>query len=251
MTIRAVLFDLGGTLLHYADPQHDDPQRPFRRVTMLGVRAVLDQLAAGGRPVPSFDQLALEVDRQIGQTFRSLLQVDGGGSVETSIRAALAELGVSQGDQAWAALRLAFYEPINRIVSPRLGLRETLDALRGAGMKLGLISNTFWAADLHDRHLADYGLLDYLPVRIYSSELHHSKPYPLIFATALERLGVAAAESIYVGDRPDVDVVGAQRAGLRGILIRSPYENTPLDGIQPDAIIDELPDLPAALERIA
>jgi phosphoglycolate phosphatase-like HAD superfamily hydrolase len=44
-----------------------------------------------------------------------------------------------------------------------------------------------------------------------------------------------------------VDVAGAQRAGLRGILIRSPYEQTPLGETHPDAVIDELPDLLPAL----
>jgi putative hydrolase of the HAD superfamily len=250
MTIRAVLFDLGGTLLHYHDPEHNDPQRPFYRVTMLGVRGVVDRLAAEGVAVPGFDQVAAATDKHIGQVFRSLMAENGGGSIETPIRSALAELGVPLNDQAWSALRTTFYAPINQIVAPRLGLRETLDALQTAGYVLGLISNSFWAADVHDGHLADEGLLDSLPVRIYSCEFGRSKPDPSIFQAALERLAVPAAESVYVGDRPDADVGGAQAAGLRGILIHSPHEESPLGGVLPDATIDELPELPAALQKL-
>src|SRR5262249_45163127 len=108
-------------------------------------------------------------------------------------------------------------------------------------------SNTYWAADLHDAHLATYGLLDLLPMRLYSCDFPHIKPHPAIFEAALERMGVPAADSLYVGDRPDADVAGAQKAGMRGALIRSPHESSPLDGVTPDAIIDELPDLVEAV----
>lgn len=248
MTIRAVLFDLGGTLLHYHDAHSDDPRRHFRRVMLLGVRELLDQLAAEGARIPSEEQTEQTVDRHVARMMIALQETQGGGSIEGPIRAALAEVGLGLDDARWAALRMRLYTWISGTVSARIGVRETLETLRTAYL-LGLISNSNWAADLHDQHLAEYGLLDALPVRIYSCDMPHMKPHPSIFQAALDRLGVTASESVYVGDRPDIDVAGAQRAGLRGILIWSPYEDTPLDGYHPDAIVEELPELPAALER--
>lgn len=45
------------------------------------------------------------------------------------------------------------------------------------------------------------------------------KPEPLLFEIALERLGVPARDAIVIGDNPLTDALGAQRAGLRAILV--------------------------------
>ncbi len=134
---------------------------------------------------------------------------------------------------------------------PRSGLKDTLSTLQDQGYQLGLISNTFWAADLHDRHLSEHHILEHLPLRIYSCDVPRVKPHPSVFDMAIKQLNVAPGEAIYVGDRPDVDVHGAQQAGWRGILIRSPYLDQSLGTVVPDVIIDELPDLPPALEQLS
>ena len=247
MIFKAVLFDLGGTLIHYHDPEETDLARPFRRVTMLGIKAVMEQVASSGASLPPAEEIGGIVDKHIGTSFRTLIEKQLGGTVETPVRAALGEMGIALSDAGWGNLRPAFYSAINQIASPRVGGPEMLAGLAGAGIKLGLISNTFWAADLHDQHLVDHGLIEHLPVRVYSCDFGYSKPHPSIFQHTLEKLGVDAADAVYVGDRPDADVGGSQSAGMRGVLIRSPYENGQYDGIMPDATIDELPDLPAAI----
>ena len=50
-----------------------------------------------------------------------------------------------------------------------------------------------------------------------------SKPDPRIFQIALDAIGVAAADSWYVGDMPGIDVVGARAAGLWPIVM-DPYD---------------------------
>lgn len=242
-----MLFDLGGTLLHYHDPEETDHQRPFRRVTLLGIKEVLKQSAPSGTVLPPADEIGAIVDKHIGATLRALLEKQEGGTIETPVRAALAEMGIDLSDSDWQTLRPAFYSAINQIVSPRVGGPYMLAGLHAAGIKLGLISNTFWASDLHDRHLADHDLLDRLPVRVYSCDFGHIKPHRSIFMHGLEQLGIEAAEAVYVGDRPDADVAGSQAAGMHAVLIRSPYESATWDGITPDAVIDELPDLPEAI----
>jgi putative hydrolase of the HAD superfamily len=248
-TIKAVLFDLGGTLLHYHDPAAGDPSRPFRRVTQAGIRAVCERLDGKGYLARRPGDPQEVMDRHIGPTYRALMQELKGGSVETPIRAALSELGADLDEVQWAALRPLFYHAVDDIVFVREGAQPTLAALQGAGYKLGLISNTFWAADLHDRHLAEHDLLDFFPVRVYSCDTPRVKPHPSVFTSTLARLGVEPDGAVYVGDRPDVDVTGAQGVGMRGVLIRSPYISGDFADIVPDAVIDELPDLIPVLER--
>ncbi len=254
MGLRAILFDLGGTLLHYHDRLSDDPARPFRRVTVVGIEAVLERLAASGAPLPPGEELVAVLDRRIAQSYQADWQAQRGGSIEPPLRAGLAETGIALSDEQWASLRPALYGPMDAAVFPREGLHETLTALREAGYLLGVISNTHWAADVHDRHLAEQGLLDHLPLRIYSCDTPYMKPHSGIFHMALEALGVAPEEAAYVGDRPDVDVEGAQQAGLYGVLIDSPYRTefdvANLDGVTPDAVISELPELIPALDGL-
>jgi putative hydrolase of the HAD superfamily len=249
MTIKAVIFDLGGTLIHYHDPQHD-PARPFYRVTMQGIGGMIAQLRQAGNHLPGLEELGPIFDRHIGASYREAVQELRGGSIETPIRAALAEAGIALDDAEWESLRPIYYRAIDKTASPRAGLRDTIRALYESGYTLGIISNTFWAADLHDRHLAEQGVLDYFAVRTYSCDHGHMKPHPAIFADTLAQVGVAPGEAVYVGDRGVIDVGAAQGVGMRGVLIRSPYlPDEPGEAI-PDAIVDELPDLPPALEAL-
>jgi HAD superfamily hydrolase (TIGR01509 family) len=54
---------------------------------------------------------------------------------------------------------------------------------------------------------------------VVSDEVGWRKPKPLIFEIALARLGVSASEALYVGDRPDLDVAGAQGVGMHAVWI--------------------------------
>jgi HAD superfamily hydrolase (TIGR01509 family) len=248
MTLKAVLFDLGGTLLHYHDPQSEEPQRPFRRITRIGVSQLCEQLTVDGFSIPDVETVDPVVDRHIGEAYRATLENLHGGSVENPIRAALAALGINVSDMQWESLRPYFYSAIDPIVTPREGLIETLTGLRDLDLQIGLISNTYWASDVHDRHLAEHGLLPFFPVRVYSCDAPVQKPHPAIFLHALGLMQIRPEEAAYVGDRLDVDVAGAKSAGMRGILIRSPYLPDQNNDIEPDAIIDELPDLLQVVE---
>ncbi len=78
------------------------------------------------------------------------------------------------------------------------------------------------------------------------------KPSPEFFARAAASLGRDLAEVAMVGDDVANDVGGAQRAGARGILVRTgKFRQDELDrsGVTPDLIIDSLADLPHHLQR--
>ena len=94
-----------------------------------------------------------------------------------------------------------------------------LRALRELGLRTGLLSNTHWPREWHERFLARDGVVDLLDSRVYTSDLDHIKPHPAAFAAVLEQLRVAPEEAVFVGDRPVDDILGASRAGLRTIWL--------------------------------
>jgi putative hydrolase of the HAD superfamily len=112
-----------------------------------------------------------------------------------------------------------------------------LDALRGRGLKLGLLSNT--ARDLDD-FVAHHGLtVD----AVLTSGVHgKTKPHASIFTRMLGLLGVDAAEAVMVGDTVEDDIEGAQAVGMRALLVDRL-------GRYPDRAerLDDLRALPAAL----
>ncbi len=79
------------------------------------------------------------------------------------------------------------------------------------------------------------------------------KPAPEFFAAALARIGCEPGEAVLVGDDVVGDVQGAQRAGLRGLLVRTgKFRESDLDiGIRPDAVLDSFADLPGWWESRA
>jgi FMN phosphatase YigB (HAD superfamily) len=70
------------------------------------------------------------------------------------------------------------------------------------------------------------GLRHYFDVVIDSALVGLEKPDPGIFRAALEALAVAPEEALYVGDLYEVDVLGAQAAGIRAILFAPPAGET-------------------------
>jgi putative hydrolase of the HAD superfamily len=91
-----------------------------------------------------------------------------------------------------------------------------LDALAGAGLRLGVVSN--WDCSLGDV-LAGLGVADRFGVVSVSAVVGAGKPDPRIFRHALGALGVAPEAAMHCGDLPAYDCAGAAAAGVRGVLI--------------------------------
>lgn len=95
-------------------------------------------------------------------------------------------------------------------------VRGCLRALKRRGLMLGVVSN--WDAHLEEL-LRGLGLLPYFDDVVSSAVVGYRKPDPVTFRLALEHLGVSAAEAVHVGDRPDADGDGAAAAGIRPLII--------------------------------
>jgi putative hydrolase of the HAD superfamily len=112
-----------------------------------------------------------------------------------------------------------------------------LEELRGAGLRIGLVSNGI-------RDLTEFVAHHRLDVdAIVDSRTHgRVKPHPTIFQAALELLGVDPADAVMVGDSLEEDVEGARALGLRAILIDREDRHPEVD-----ERLTDLYGLPAAL----
>jgi putative hydrolase of the HAD superfamily len=96
------------------------------------------------------------------------------------------------------------------------GSLEALRTLIGRGYRVAVISN----ADGRVRGLLETaGLASLLEFVVDSAEVGVEKPDPRIFHAATDRLGLSPGACAYVGDIYEIDVLGAQAAGLTGILV--------------------------------
>ncbi len=243
--LQVVLFDLGGTLLHYDQP-------PDNSMDALNAKALGAFLAAaikaGGRVVNP--ELAVRaVGRMAAALEAKAARTHYANTAENIIHEGLEAVNVRLPAKAFDAGLAAYYDAISAVVKPVEGNpRAILAKLTEQGRSLGLVSNTFWSAALHDADLQRFGMLEYLPVRVYSSVFGMVKPHPTIYRQALDRLDVAPAEAVFVGDKPNVDIAGPQKIGMRAVLLASPFRVEDDPEIMPDARIETIDDLPDVLE---
>ncbi len=115
-----------------------------------------------------------------------------------------------------------------------------LERLRGAGMTLGVVSNfEAWL----ERLLDALGVTPYFQVLVVSGVEGIEKPDPRIFRLALDRAGVAAGRSVYVGDNPVFDVEPAAGVGMFPVLIDRRDQRLEAAGVR----ITSMSELPAVL----
>jgi putative hydrolase of the HAD superfamily len=117
-----------------------------------------------------------------------------------------------------------------------------LTELASRGLKLGLISNSHRCLSSFQQHFALDGLI---AAAVSSSEHGYMKPHPSIFEAALTLAGVTAQESVMVGDSLSHDIDGAQRVGMRGILVHRSDDPPPATDVP---VIRSMTELPALLQ---
>lgn len=206
MTLRAVFFDAGETLVH---------------------------------PAPSFPELFAAIVTREGHPRDTGQIVDGLAMVSDEFARAAGEneLWTTSPDRSrrfWMRVYDRFLEALDIPGTNGLpdtlyrefttlqnytafdDVRPTLERLQAQGYLLGVISNFEpWLEDL----LVHLSLEDLLPLRVISGIEGVEKPDPAIFLLALERSGLSADAVAYVGDIPAFDVVPAAELGMFPVLV--------------------------------
>jgi putative hydrolase of the HAD superfamily len=240
--IEAVLFDLGDTLIRH---ESNDPRHYFEH----GVRLAYDYLDGIGVSLPALPTYARRVRRRMLWTFvRTRLQRREIRPIE-SLQEIHRQMGIALSTAQTESLARHYFEPMRRSTALDADAPAVLARIRDAGLPMGIISNTFTPPFAIDEQLGEQGILDYFPVRVYSCEVGVLKPHPKIFRVALEALGVSPENSLYVGDRPFVDVKGASRVGMRTVL-KIGDRSRRRGRHRPDYTIRRLTELPAILDNV-
>ena len=132
--------------------------------------------------------------------------------------------------------------------APYGGVRETLEALSGEGLALGVCTNK--PHDISTRILAALGLDHFFGAALGGDALDVHKPDPGHLLATLEGLGAAPGSAVMVGDS-EIDVQTARNAGIPVVVVEYGYTAKPPATLGADAVIDDFHGLAAAMERIA
>ena len=226
--IEAVLFDWGGTLSTHGDWD------------LLAMWRAAASVLAPEDPEPLAQQL---FDAELSWWFARVRDGDGTGSgtTEDIIRSVAEQTHLPVADAL-----AAYHGAWEQVVDHDPSARPVLQALKDRGLRTGLLSNTHWPRHLHERWLAEAGLLELLDARVYTSDLEHMKPHEQAFHAVLSAVGVAPEKAVFVGDRPRDDISGAQAVGMRAVLLTGRAVE-PFD-VEPDASIADLSELLATLD---
>ena len=241
--IRAILFDLGGTLMFARGAWDSVHERADLALTQ------------------SLQAQGLELDTNtFAQRFRDRLHAyysqRNKELYETTYMSVLEEMLMDDGHKniTGAGVRSAL-DAMFAVTQSNWTLEEdtipTLTQLESSGYCMGIISNAGDHKDVlqlverfHLRHFFDFVLT--------SAACYYRKPHPRIFELALAHWNIPASKAIMVGDTLEADIMGAHKAGLLGIWVtrRAQPNADDLQRITPDFSLRGLNELLPTLEQI-
>jgi putative hydrolase of the HAD superfamily len=237
MDIRAVAFDVNGTLVsiltdedmeqifrsaaHFLTYQGIDLHRHQVRELYFGI--LREQQRTSPEEHPEFDAVGI---------WRSI--IDGNATDFTrSLPASKHEqmpLFLAEMSRGISRRRLSLYPHV----------REVLDVLRER-YRLALVTD---AQSAHTRgELHKVGLLDYFDPIVISGDHGYRKPDRRLFQFALDGMGVAAENALYVGNDMHRDIFGAREAGMPTVMFESGQGTSAYLDCVPDYRITDFRDL--------
>jgi putative hydrolase of the HAD superfamily len=153
----------------------------------------------------------------------------------------LASLGVEEpAMQQFLELRRDWTRGI--LAAPRHGVVDTLAELRRRGIRAGLI--TVCSEDVVDVW-DETPFADLFDAVVFSCSCGLRKPDARIYRLALDQLGVEPSEALFVGDGANDELAGAERVGMRSVLVHRPGEEPPWPEVRdwPGPRITAIPQL--------
>jgi HAD superfamily hydrolase (TIGR01549 family) len=241
--LRAVLFDLGGTLM-------------YERLTWESINARADEALTNYLRAEGLELNLSTFPREFRNRLSKYFRQREKDLLETTysfvLRDVLKDKGY--GNVPESTLRNAL-DRLFAITQTNLTLEKdalpTLQKLEMDGYRMGLISN---AGDDQDvQQLARrFGIARFFDFILTSAACSYRKPHRRIFELALSNWYFLPSEAVMVGDNLDADVRGAQSVGLFAVWLsrRAGDQTEDQLSIQPDASLSALSELPAFLDRL-
>jgi HAD superfamily hydrolase (TIGR01662 family) len=234
--IRAVLVDLGDTLVHLSRPWdgvfQDNLESLYTYLKSAGLKSDSQDFAKifirefeKASATSQFYKVEIPIQNIVSKVLRSAKLEHESGLVQNAI--------------------VAFYRP--EIESWQLypDTVQTLTELRRNGFRLGLISNS--KSDYAVRMILErHDLTQFFGVILSSAAVGLRKPRSDIFEKALAALDTKPSEAVFVGDSLQADMIGARTAGMRSIhILRKPVDHPHF--VHPDVTVNNLNE---ALDQI-
>jgi putative hydrolase of the HAD superfamily len=241
--MKAVLFDLGHTLINY----HNDWKGPERQAVEAVSNLVLERSSNGAKKEDVTSNLLglLARARQVKTT--EFLEVP----LESVLNNCFTYFSVEEEEDLMQGSLEIFYDVLleRRDLVP--GTLEMLQVLRDEGYKIGLVSDVAWGLPSYFplRDMKYFGLDDYFDDMVFSTDVGLRKPNPRIFKIALYNVGARAEESVFVGNNLQCDIKGALGVGMTAILKSSDFY-THDESIVPTYKIDDWPEFEDILRTL-
>lgn len=219
--IKAVLFDLDGTLL-----DRDATIRDF-------IENQYDRFCKKLYNVPKINYvnrfIALDMHGYVwkDKVYKELIKEYN-----------LAEL-------KWESMLEDYLLHVNEHAVAYPGLNEMITSLNKSGYHLGIITNG--KSKLQMNMIEALEIKHYFDVILISESEGMKKPDPLIFQKALISMKVSPSECVYIGDHPENDVEAARAVGMQGIWKRNNSWAMP----ESDAVIDSLAEIPRVIRGLS
>jgi putative hydrolase of the HAD superfamily len=238
-TIRHILFDLGGTLMHAREDWAPVFEHADQALTkkLLKHHIKLDTKTFRTRLHEYYDQR----DKDFQETTYHFV-----------LRELLKELGYTE--VAEPVLRSAL-DAMFSVTQTNWSLEDdtvaTIQKLKSQKYKLGIFSNAGDDKDVQDL-VGSFGIRSYFDFILTSAACYYRKPHARAFEIALARWSVQPEDAIMVGDSLEADISGSKNLGMQAVWItrRAQFTADEKQRIQPDVSLSDLNGLLPTLEKI-
>jgi putative hydrolase of the HAD superfamily len=205
--IRAVLFDLYGTLAGF-----DPPRERIQSMAAERHGLTLDVGAIPGGYREADDFMAAQ---NATAPLREMSPAARGGFFaryeQIILRHAGADVDEATASAVWETVRRQKYG-----LAPYPDVIPVLEELRKSGRTIGVVSNM---AEPGDAVAARVGLTEHIDFVVTSQDAGANKPHPPIFLEALAHAAAGAEEALLVGDSLEADIDGARGVGIQAVFM--------------------------------
>lgn len=146
---------------------------------------------------------------------------------------------------SWEMLLEDYITEFHHSCAPFPNLIAALEDLKKESIRLGLITNG--KGQFQMDNIRALGIGSFFDIILISEYEGMKKPNPQIFLKALNQLNVLVNESVYVGDHPENDVKGAENVGMIGVWKR----DLAWGDVMAQYVIDDLKELPLIIREIS
>ncbi len=236
LTPKAIIFDLGSTLIEYESVS-------WNELSIICTASTYDFLQKEGYTLPEKQEYIYLFEQMKGKYRKEAADTYKEWTLHQAIVDLLQELGIKTENGLVEQVFSASYMPIDKQLYVYDDIIETLERLCEKVQVIGLLSNTIFPERVHLEELRRFRIDRFFDFKIFSSSFGVRKPHEDIFYHAANLAGYAPGECLYVGDRYLEDIEGPSKVGMPAILKYKEGREYPAEMPQAERVIHHLAEL--------